>query len=249
MQDAKARLSEVLGGPGQKAPDILQVHGQETAVLLSAEEFHRLKGGQTGQDLIDALQASPHPDIDLELHLSRRQCATWRCDGMVARYQRPVGVAPDQAGTKGRRVGSAAQPLGELFARIVTLAELRFRIERVSDPSARADLHDWMTHRVRPMFDGRVLPISEDVMFKWRLLVEDGQQVRHTFSQPDLIIAATALVHGLTVVTRNTSDFTRKHGPRYSIPGLTGSHRADDAPVPLDHERSARSCSHTLISD
>jgi predicted nucleic acid-binding protein len=44
-------------------------------------------------------------------------------------------------------------------------------------------------------------------MFKWRLLVEEGRKVRHTFSQPDLILAATALQHGLTVVNRDTSDY------------------------------------------
>lgn len=103
----------------------------------------------------------------------------------------------------------AAQPLGDLFVSTVTFAEIRFGIERVSDPSGRATLHDWLTHRVRPMFDGRVLPISEDVMLKWRLLVEEGRQDRHTFPQPDLIIAATALLHGLAVVTRNSGDFTR----------------------------------------
>ena len=47
------------------------------------------------------------------------------------------------------------------------------------------------------MFEQRVLAVTEDVMFKWRLLVEDGRKVGHTFSQPDLIIAATALHHGL----------------------------------------------------
>jgi predicted nucleic acid-binding protein len=52
-----------------------------------------------------------------------------------------------------------------------------------------------------------VLEVSEDVMFKWRLLVEDGRKAGHTFSQPDLIIAATALHHGLTVVTRDIGDF------------------------------------------
>ncbi len=103
----------------------------------------------------------------------------------------------------------AAQPLGDLYVSTVTFAEIRFGIERVSDPSGRAALHDWLTHRVRPMFDGRVLPISEDVMLKWRLLVEEGRQVRHTFPQPDLIIAATALLHGLAVVTRNSGDFAR----------------------------------------
>jgi hypothetical protein len=44
-------------------------------------------------------------------------------------------------------------------------------------------------------------------MFKWRLLVEDGRKAGYTFSQPDLIIAAAALHHGLTVVARNVSDY------------------------------------------
>jgi toxin FitB len=59
----------------------------------------------------------------------------------------------------------------------------------------------------------RVLPITEDIMFKWRLLVEDGRKVGHTFSQPDLIIAATALHHGLTVVTRDVSDHQKARAP------------------------------------
>jgi predicted nucleic acid-binding protein len=54
-----------------------------------------------------------------------------------------------------------------------------------------------------------VLEIGEDVMLKWRLLVEDGRKRGHTFSQPDLIIAATALHHGLTIVSRDTSDYER----------------------------------------
>jgi toxin FitB len=55
----------------------------------------------------------------------------------------------------------------------------------------------------------RVLPISEDVMLRWRLLVEEGRKVGHTFSQPDLIIAATGLHFGMTVVARNAGDFER----------------------------------------
>lgn len=48
--------------------------------------------------------------------------------------------------------------------------------------------------------------LAKDVMFKWRLLVEEGRNLGHTFWQPDLIVAATALQHGLTVVTRDTGD-------------------------------------------
>ena len=101
----------------------------------------------------------------------------------------------------------AGQRLEDLFVSTVTFAEIRYGIETVGDRIRRAELNDWLLHRVRPMFDQRVLEVSEDVMFKWRLLVEDGRKVGHTFSQPDLIIAATALQHGLTVVTRDTRDY------------------------------------------
>jgi hypothetical protein len=107
----------------------------------------------------------------------------------------------------------AAQPLDLLFVSIVTFAEIRFGIEAIVDPIRRAELNDWLAHKVRPMFEERVLPVSEDIMFKWRLLVEDGRKAGHTYSQPDLIIAATALHHGLTVVTRDTADFERARVP------------------------------------
>jgi toxin FitB len=101
----------------------------------------------------------------------------------------------------------SGQRLEDLFVSTVTFAEIRYGIERVGDPIRRAELSDWLLHKVRPMFDQRVLEVSEDVMFKWRLLVEDGRKTGHTFSQPDLMIAATALQHGLTVVTRDTGDY------------------------------------------
>jgi predicted nucleic acid-binding protein len=107
----------------------------------------------------------------------------------------------------------AAQPLDSLYISSVTLAEIRFGIELVTDAGRRAELNDWLTHKVRPMFEQRVLPVSEDVMFKWRLLVEDGRKAGHTFSQPDLILAATALEHGLTLVSRDTSDYEKAKVP------------------------------------
>ena len=110
----------------------------------------------------------------------------------------------------------AAQPLDRLFVSAVTLAEIRFGIELVGEAGRRAELGDWLTHQVRPMFDQRVLPISEDVMFKWRLLVEDGRKAGHTFSQPDLIIAATALHHGLTIVSRDVGDFEKARAPIFN---------------------------------
>lgn len=99
-------------------------------------------------------------------------------------------------------------PLNELYVSAVTLAELRFGIDQLSRGSTqRANLFQWLTHTIRPMFNDRVLPVTEDIMFRWRVLMEDGRKCGHTFSQPDLIIAATALQHDLTVVTRDRSDF------------------------------------------
>jgi toxin FitB len=105
------------------------------------------------------------------------------------------------------------KPLDLLFVSVVTLAEIRFGIEVVDDAAKRAELKDWLAHKVRPMFDQRVLAVDEDVMLKWRLLVEEGRKAGHTFSQPDLIIGATALDHGLTVVSRDTRDFERARVP------------------------------------
>ena len=107
----------------------------------------------------------------------------------------------------------AAQPLELLYVSAVSFAEIRFGIELLTDAGRRAELNDWLAHKVRPMFEQRVLAITEDIMFKWRLLVEDGRKTGHTFSQPDLIIAATALHHGLTVVSRDASDYQKARAP------------------------------------
>jgi toxin FitB len=99
------------------------------------------------------------------------------------------------------------QPLEALYISVITLAEIRFGIELLPDAARRSELNNWLAHKVRPMFEQRVLAISEDVMFKWRLLVEEGRKAGHTFSQPDLIIAATAQHHGLTIVSRDTKEY------------------------------------------
>ncbi len=51
--------------------------------------------------------------------------------------------------------------------------------------------------------------MTEDILFRWRVLMEEGRKAGHTYSQPDLIIAATALHHRFTVVTRDQDDFAK----------------------------------------
>ena len=101
----------------------------------------------------------------------------------------------------------AAASLDDLYLSDVTMAEIRFGIERVSDPMKRAEIASWLDHVLHPMFGQRVLPVTEEVILRWRLMVEAGRQRNHTYSQPDLFIAATASVHGLTVITRNIAGF------------------------------------------
>jgi prevent-host-death family protein len=65
LQDAKARFSELVRRVRSEGPQHVTVHGRDEVVVISAEEFRRLKGGATGQALIDVLQASPHRDLEI----------------------------------------------------------------------------------------------------------------------------------------------------------------------------------------
>jgi prevent-host-death family protein len=66
LQDAKARFSELVRRVRSEGPQRVTVHGRDEVVVISAEEFRRLKGDPTGEALIIAMQASPHRDVDLE---------------------------------------------------------------------------------------------------------------------------------------------------------------------------------------
>ena len=65
LQDAKARFSELVRLAHSDGPQHVTLHGRDAVVVIDSAEFHRLKGGRTGQSLIDALQASPHRAIEI----------------------------------------------------------------------------------------------------------------------------------------------------------------------------------------
>jgi prevent-host-death family protein len=65
LQDAKARFSELVRRVHSEGPQHVTVHGRDEVVVISAEEFRRLKGDLTGEALIAAMQASPAREIDL----------------------------------------------------------------------------------------------------------------------------------------------------------------------------------------
>ncbi len=91
----------------------------------------------------------------------------------------------------------------------VSPAEVRFGIERVTDPGFRAELEVWVQDSVLPWFGARVLEVDEAVLVRWRHLAAEGRKSNHTYPQPDVLLAATALVHQLGVATRNVDDFVR----------------------------------------
>ena len=66
LQDAKARFSEVVRRVRSEGPQYVTVRGRDEVVIVSAEEFRRLKGDRTGAVLIAALQASPYRDVEIE---------------------------------------------------------------------------------------------------------------------------------------------------------------------------------------
>ena len=109
-----------------------------------------------------------------------------------------------------------AQPLSALYISVVSIAEIRFGIDLLEDVTRRAELNDWLTWTLRPAFAGRVLPVTEDILLKWRTLMEDGRKIGHTYSHPDLVLAATALHYELTVVTRDRADFDQARAPVFN---------------------------------
>jgi prevent-host-death family protein len=65
LQDAKARFSELVRLVHSEGPQHVTLHGRDAVVVVDAAEFQRMKGERTGQLLIDALQSSPHRDVEI----------------------------------------------------------------------------------------------------------------------------------------------------------------------------------------
>lgn len=95
------------------------------------------------------------------------------------------------------------------FLSTVSIAEIRFGIGRVTEPAFRAELEAWLRDGVLPWFGDRILDVDGPVLLRWWQMMWDAQKANYTYAQPDALLAATALVHELGVVTRNGTDFTR----------------------------------------
>lgn len=99
---------------------------------------------------------------------------------------------------------------GSLYLSVVTVLELELGVLQLErkDPRQGAVLRAWLDRQVLPEFSDRVFPIDTDVALRCaRLHVPDPRAER------DALIAATALAHGMTVVTRNLADFAATGAP------------------------------------
>lgn len=100
-----------------------------------------------------------------------------------------------------------ATPLSRLYLSSITLGELELGTEALDDPVKRARLRRWLDDKLRPDYRGRVLVPNDGVMTTWaRMILASGRRPGQVPCM-DALLAATALHHDLTLVTRNVGDF------------------------------------------
>lgn len=95
----------------------------------------------------------------------------------------------------------------QLFFSVVSLGEIFKGLTILPDGKRRRELQQWLDETLRPWFAGRILPVSEPVAERWGVLSGECQLKGRPLKMADGLIAATALEHELTVVTRNVRDF------------------------------------------
>jgi predicted nucleic acid-binding protein len=96
---------------------------------------------------------------------------------------------------------------GLMYFSVVSIAEICKGITLHPEPRRRAWLRNWLDEELRPWLAGRILPVSETVAERWGNLDGECKLKGITLNAPDGLIAATALEHNLTLVTRNVRHF------------------------------------------
>ena len=95
----------------------------------------------------------------------------------------------------------------KLFLSVMTIGEICKGIDLLPISQKRNDLQDWLEGEVRAWFADRILPVSESIAERWGHLAAGARRQGAALAVVDGVIAATALEHQLTLVTRNTRDF------------------------------------------
>lgn len=101
----------------------------------------------------------------------------------------------------------AAQAEESLFLSVITIGEIEKGIAKITDPSGKAKYEIYLETLVL-RFDRRILPISLKIGRRWGKLFGTLQKTGRVLPNWDSLLAATALEHDLTIITRNTTDFT-----------------------------------------
>ena len=111
---------------------------------------------------------------------------------------------PQRRANAGVRSWISSRVVSDLYLSVITVLEIEIGIKRLArnDPVQSERLQVWLDMEVLDVFSGRILPVDVPVARRCaRMHVPDPRPER------DALIAATASVHGLTVVTRNVRDF------------------------------------------
>jgi predicted nucleic acid-binding protein len=93
------------------------------------------------------------------------------------------------------------------FISVVTLAEIRYGIERLAAGHRRRRLDEWFRQELPLRFESRTLPIDDTVADAWGKTVSRCEAAGRPIGAMDAFLAATAETYDLTLVTRNVSDF------------------------------------------
>ncbi len=102
----------------------------------------------------------------------------------------------------------AAQSLEALFMSAVSFGELRKGVILRVPGKRRMEIENWIETDLSILFSGRILAVTRAVAERWGVLDGERQLLGRPLPMADGLIAATALEHGLTLVTRNEKDFT-----------------------------------------
>ena len=94
-----------------------------------------------------------------------------------------------------------------VFLSVATLAELRHGIERLASGARRRKLDGWLREELPLRFEARILPVTVEVADEWGRVIARCEASGRPLAAMDGLIAATATVYDLTLVTRNVSDF------------------------------------------
>jgi predicted nucleic acid-binding protein len=94
-----------------------------------------------------------------------------------------------------------------IFISVVSLAELRYGVERMVAGRRRSRLEAWLRDQLPLRFEGRILPVDIDVAEAWGKTVSRSEAAGRPIGAMDAFLLATAEIHQLTLVTRNVSDF------------------------------------------